>query len=476
VSGLTLELELLTGAYRASLPDAAGPEWPPHPERVFSALAQSWADGGKRADERAALEWLERVQAPAILADVEAPARTSPTVYVPPNDQYTIPEQRSRQARTFQVAVPTSEVVRFAWDVEPPLELRHALAALAQRVVSVGHSSSLVRLAVVPSSDEDRSRAWTPSPDGTEPLRVPYEGRLADLECWFGQGIRPWTRATCRYAQPGKASAATEESVFGTDWIVFEDLQGSPPDVLALGHVTRRLRDALMSVCPVQPPPEVLSGHGSQNTPSENPHVGFVPLLDVGWEFSKGDLLGIAVVPPRGIGKEARTALLRAINALAPPDEDGDHRATLQLRGDFAWPLQRSARPSRASLRPGRWCGCSSVGASATPVLLDRFPDEDDPREIAEMIAASCQHIGLPEPVELEIHKHSAINGASSAYPAKGRRGCDWTFPGGSKLGARVRRHVVLRFEKPVRGPVIIGAGRYYGFGLCLPLREEPRP
>jgi CRISPR-associated protein Csb2 len=57
---LVLEIELLTGVYRAALPDGSGAEWPPHPERVFSALAQAWGDGGCDARERAALQWLER--------------------------------------------------------------------------------------------------------------------------------------------------------------------------------------------------------------------------------------------------------------------------------------------------------------------------------------------------------------------------------------------------------------------------------
>jgi CRISPR-associated protein Csb2 len=43
---LALKIELLTGVYRASLPDNSRSEWPPHPERVFSALVQAWGDGG----------------------------------------------------------------------------------------------------------------------------------------------------------------------------------------------------------------------------------------------------------------------------------------------------------------------------------------------------------------------------------------------------------------------------------------------
>ncbi len=65
---LTLEIELLTDVYRASLVDQSAAEWPPHPERVFSALVQAWGDGGQRAEERAALEWLEALVVPHIEA------------------------------------------------------------------------------------------------------------------------------------------------------------------------------------------------------------------------------------------------------------------------------------------------------------------------------------------------------------------------------------------------------------------------
>ena len=70
-----LEIELLTGAYRAELPDRSHAEWPPHPERVFSALVQAWGDGGCDAKEREALEWLESLPAPLIEADDFADGR-----------------------------------------------------------------------------------------------------------------------------------------------------------------------------------------------------------------------------------------------------------------------------------------------------------------------------------------------------------------------------------------------------------------
>ena len=37
------------------------PEWPPHPGRVFMAMAAAFFEGGSDPAERVALEWLESV-------------------------------------------------------------------------------------------------------------------------------------------------------------------------------------------------------------------------------------------------------------------------------------------------------------------------------------------------------------------------------------------------------------------------------
>jgi CRISPR-associated protein Csb2 len=34
----------------------------------------------------------------------------------------------------------------------------------------------------------------------------------------------------------------------------------------------------------------------------------------------------------------------------------------------------------------------------------------------------------------------------------------------------KLKKHVVLEFEKPVEGPIMIGAGRYFGSGLMTSL------
>ena len=46
-------------------------------------------------------------------------------------------------------------------------------------------------------------------------------------------------------------------------------------------------------------------------------------------------------------------------------------------------------------------------------------------------------------------------------------------WPGRAGRAPRVRVHADIRFESPVTGPLLLGAGRYFGLGLCLPVGEQ---
>ncbi len=486
---LTLEIELLTGVYRASLPDGSGAEWPPHPERVFSALVQSWSDGGCDPHERTALEWLESQALPAIHASTEVDDRDVPTVYVPPNDDSgahvsVLPDRRRRRERTFRAAIPAESIIRMLWPADPPEQTRAAFQCLAHRVASLGHSASLVRFAFNPDLEEVpmQTAGWQPDPLGETVLRAPYPGRLADLERWHAddggrkRAERPRTLRPERYRSPVSAikSTSSAQSVFGgiDDWFVFEDAGGFRPDLLAFGHVARRMRDALMRVGP-QPSPEIVSGHEEDGRSSTRPHLAIVPLANVGWAHATGDLLGFAIVLPRATEPGDRRAAIQALSAFVRFDGDRAH-GQLNLTRSHLWSVERSSVPSRASLNPARWCAIAQTWASVTPVFLDRFPDHDSPTEEARLIAAACGNVGLPAPVEIEIHKHSAVAAAPSAYSARRASTLmDWSLPREATYRDKPRRHVVLRFAQPIEGPIILGAARYHGLGICLPLNLE---
>ncbi|MHB1988048.1 MAG: type I-G CRISPR-associated protein Csb2 [Acidimicrobiales bacterium] len=84
---LAVEIDLLTGRYSATRHnDRHRPEWPPHPQRLFSALVAIWADADEPDPlEREALEWVETLAAPEIRCSA-AFARSAIVSFVPVND------------------------------------------------------------------------------------------------------------------------------------------------------------------------------------------------------------------------------------------------------------------------------------------------------------------------------------------------------------------------------------------------------
>lgn len=83
------------------------------------------------------------------------------------------------------------------------------------------------------------------------------------------------------------------------------------------------------------------------------------------------------------------------------------------------------------------------------------------------MIRACCVRVGLPEPSEVTLTPVSAHQGTppSHAYPRLRRKD-------GSE---RRHTHAVLVFDQPVRGPILLGAGRYRGYGLCRAIDSGER-
>ena len=183
---LVLEIEFLTGVCRAARgPGLDAPDWPPQPDRVFSALVSAWGVRGELPAERAALEWLEGQPPPVIRASGHCP-RTAPETFVPPNDARAsktmhtylkmLPERRPRQPRRFPATRPHDPSVELVWPEAPDAGMVDALNAIAGCVGYVGHSASLARC---------RFLAGEVGTSGREPARARrriYPGRLRELE------------------------------------------------------------------------------------------------------------------------------------------------------------------------------------------------------------------------------------------------------------------------------------------------------
>ena len=248
------------------------------------------------------------------------------------------------------------------------------------------------------------------------------------------------------------------------------------PIVLAVGgrrpvpltmtiRLTAALRGMLLRACdaPGNPLPEWFTGHGPDGRPSANPHMALVPLPWVGWPHSDGTIAGLAVLPPRGhdpreIRRVLRPALMDGATGTARRNRlfDGTLFDCAVVHDD------REHLP--ADLDPRPWTAVSRAWASVTPVVLDRhFDGRDRWHRAAESVKDMCVRIGLPRAGEVLLQPVSLVEGVPNArdFPEMARRGDG---------GRRAQNHAVVIFDEPVAGPLLLGAGRFRGYGLCRAL------
>lgn len=438
-----------------------------------------------------------------------------------------MPDQRSRQERTFP-AVHVGEDdsrhhVFLHWtNAEPTADTRAALDGLAKKVTRIGHSSSLA-LVWVSEARGDSARIFKPSPQATRTrgvqLRIPAPGLLAELDQCFNAGeidaffelyeaisagngnvkeqakeafekrfgfewskgataparLRPMPARTAHYYQVGEPDVPIIQSSFDPELLVLTKQEGPALGLESTAALTSALRGYLLQGAEAKP--EWFTGHSVPGQPSTGGHMALFPLAYVGADYADGHIMGLAVAFPRSVPAMERALCLRG--QLFGREGD-DLEPELQMGNLGTWTLRREERSAPPlTLRPATWSGPSSVWASVTPVVLDRHPKHDAHTErtqwrdeVAASIVQSCERQGLPRPELVDVDKTSWHRGAPRARP--GPDGMPW-LPGKEGSAPRQQIHVLIQFPCEVQGPLLLGAGRFRGYGLCKPLGRSPQ-
>jgi CRISPR-associated protein Csb2 len=263
---------------------------------------------------------------------------------------------------------------------------------------------------------------------------------------------------------------------------VLEHVGGDMPDIRAAALVGKALRCALMSGYKRNGQqgaiPAVVSGHAADRSPTAAPHLAIAPLAFLGPQFADGRVLGFALIPPAESKLLDDDNFRNALRAVAAWKEHSGRRELNLTCGSFNLAFSLSVEGTRRSLDPAPYVATAKTWATCTPIVLDRHlktkGNEERDSEIVSLVRYACANIGLPEPMRISAGKHSAVQGASSAYPSgRAPRWTGWRLP--QSLGTRQLTHAVIQFCEPVRGPVILGAGRFVGLGLCRALDQERR-
>ena len=462
----TISVELLHGTFRGDPDGTANTgrlergEWPPSPARLFAALVA--ADGTRqrtRVTDGSELAWLEALPAPNIHADSQAWHQTQQGRFVAvaePDYKRTHQEYVTRSGALHRPGVrvsPRNPRIVYEWEIAPSSGAIESIRLRAARVGYLGTSDSPVRLRVATTLPADLPLdVFTPDPAGQANLNVPRPGdtELMDrmFDSWRERGASsgrsqfPALGHSVRYRVPGAQPEEDRGRVVA--WLhVRPSISGRRVSAL-----TSLFKDAVLSHHQRihGEPPAVLHGHGFESTGYDL--ARYLALPDVGFPRSRGRIHGLALWLPPGSDEMTRTKARDAAFALRALKGPGVDVAV--------FPRQAEARPIAA--HPRRWLQPSRRWVTAFPVVHERRG-----KVRLSDVARWCKNAGLPEPVSFRQSRSPLALGGVDLMPVEVNR------PGRPLLPYS---HVEINFAEPVPGPVVIGAARQRGLGLCVPVNE----
>lgn len=435
-------------------------EWPPAPFRLFQALlAGTGRSGGPSEEEKQALRWLEEQPPPLIRAPLpEGTGRL--LLFVPANQADEALDRQNRLtgklARYVFFPPDAWPEVHYIWPLGDS-KFPSQLALLSQRLVALGwgvdQASAQARDLGDQEIQELPGTLWRPAGQGPPeaPLRVPVPGSLDDLlsayETWrdrlpeprrYRPPRPPRVFATCAYL-PESALPHRPFAVFRLP----EGLAFRQENTVKVAAMVRGLAIHAAQQDGLPEAETFVAGHvgGARETP---PRFSYVPLASIGHPYADGLLRRVLVAEPFGGDGSRAQWVGRALHNAVLTDEEGNQLGRLRVMESLDGVVRCYWGPGR------RW-------NSVTPVVLPGF-DDRKPEKALKLLREALAHAGIPENAVVDARLQKAPFWSYSSHPRR------YFCP--EYLRGLPRWHVQLVFAEPVRGPIVVGAGRHVGLGL----------
>ena len=474
-------------------------DWPPAPARLFQALVASAAKGAVLANEdKAALEWLETLDAPLIVSSAVRPGQPFRN-YVPNNDLDAVGGdlQRVDKIRTAKTIRPhifnTKTPLLFIWTFNDGVddeEHARTICRIAERLYQLGRGVDMAwARAEILDADEIETRlaghggvVYRPNESGAgKALLCPRKGSLVSLterydasRTRFGS-VRQGRKVQQLFSQPPKPRFAKIAYATPSRRFLFEMRSATseafmpwPPErvtELVLNcrdKAVSRLKEALPNV------------------------AGTIDRVLIGRNATEADKATRArILPLPSIGHAHADRAIRRVLVEVPPncplraDDIGwafsGLTQTHPTTEEILWNLIRSEE--RGMLEHYGIGGEEQQGfrvwRTATPVALPvlrtgrrvagtkRIAGE---AKAARAVMQALRHVGVSVPVE-------SIRVQREPFDHNGARAEAFATP--ERFVARGLHHVEITFTQAVRGPLVIGNGRYLGLGLMAPKKDN---
>lgn len=489
---LVVRITLAGGYYACPPGQKTRAEWPPSLARFIGMLtdaAMKFARANPEAmtteEARNIIRWVENQPLPRIYFPAIPAADTVARVAsFPPGRDLDEGVLHVKQERVYPVTHPPTPHIYFAFQQcgDPPAGLK----AVLNCVDYFGTARSRATACLVDDLPDEavslRCLAPAADPDDRRRTMIP-----AYAPGWFARSeIRHWSGD-----QPGRPADVPESppqsACLPPTWVAFvpPDEPAAPPrslfrkfEIFRLlakgsgslpfgrnaGAVADSVRGALLELS------DRLLGPGKAPVAlvadTLDNHVACLPLPNVFGPHPNNRIAAVGLGLPSWVRDPEEEAKMDRLVANLTATKAG------QYTMNHSWALERViAPPTSHILRRSTWCRAATEWYSATPLELDRhlFARGDYRREVANWLQThAVKHLQLPEIVEIDVDYSPRGPGPDPAnFYASRNMLKNHPNPG-------ITCHVWVRFKTPVRGPLCLGRGRFFGLGLMVPIYAKP--
>ncbi len=490
---LIIEVWLESGRFHGE------PEWPPSPARLFQALvASAGSEANASTPKAAALTWLEALDAP-LIASPRAIKGHETKLFVPNND---LDSKGGIPARVHEIRAEkwvrprifdAETSLLYVWDFARQDET-HAtrICQIAEGLYRLGRGVDMAwakpRLAneaemqeALYGGDRELHRPSVGYSRTGKVLDCPSPGSLASLTARYLASLSRFDEmhGASVFQQPPKARFARVSYDASPPWALFELRPPAAMGVFSATALTStvqltetvreavadRLYDALGESS--RPMIAAIRGRAEDGGPAPllRDRVRLIPLPSIGHTHTDPSIRRVLVEVPAHRGAYAED-IFWAFSGLELATPAGT--PAVLVRADDTSMVQHFVGHQHA--------GCS-VFHSITPVVLPEARRRIDPAKIQEQTKGAGERLeeeSLAQHAVLQALRHAGIDQRPSTIrvqrePFQGRGQRAESFAEGTRFAKERLWHVELQFRRPLRGPIVIGDGRFLGLGLMVP-------
>lgn len=499
------------------------PEWPPSPSRLFQALIAAAAKGCTLSpNDRNAIVWLEQLKPPVIAAPA-ARAGNGFVSYVPNNDLDVFggdPHYISK-IRTPKVIKPRlfdrQMTLLYAWQFDEGEAEAKGICEIAERLYQLGRGVDMAWAwaEIIDAADLETKLAehggvvHRPVSGTGATLLSPQKGSFKSLEERFEKSGR-------RFTTVGKGRKVQQLFSQAPKPRFRPVAYDSPPQrfLFDLRQLTEELSFAAKPLARVTSLIEQLRDEAAKRLQNALPnHGGVIERTLIGRGASDADKAArIRIIPIPSIGSSHVVRLVRRVlievpgNCPLPAESVRETFSGLPVSeqvdpqtGEIIEEVRLIAAEDESMLRHygvGQGSSRGRLWRTVTPAALSesagrrrvdpkrlrvelqdarrarkvQFEEAkgsherlDEEKRAANAIFQALRHAGISTPIE-------SIRVQREPFEGRGTRA--EAFAEGTRFAKERLWHVEIAFADAIRGPVVIGDGRYLGLGLMAPVRD----